>query len=107
MATVTNWRGIAGDAAVNLPVVGSRAVMAYARADLVAADDTAGSFSVTFVNMRTIVGFAVQLVDSGNNVVTDDIDITVSGNVITIADGVRTLAANQIAHIFVVGPSRL
>jgi hypothetical protein len=117
MATLAGWRGVNGDALTNLPVVGSRLVMAYARATLVAADDTAGTLAITFPNMRSITGFWVTILGSGNNLVgsgeiqtdTTGADLTVSGNVLTIADGQSqwVLTAGDIIHVLVVGPSKL
>jgi hypothetical protein len=117
MATLASWRGINGDALVNLPVVGSRLIMAYARATLVAADDTAGTLAISFPNMRTITGFWVTILGAGNNLVgygeaegdVTGLDLTVSGNTLTLADGTSgyDLTAGDIIHILVVGPSKL
>jgi len=82
--------------------------MSACKAVPVAADDTAGSFTVTFPSMVTITGFLVQILDSGNNVITDDADITVSGNVMTIADGsTYAVTADEVHHILVWGTARL
>jgi len=120
MATLSNWRGLSSEALVNLPVVGSRIIMAYARAVLVAADDTDGTFNVTFPNMRSITGFWITILGAGNNLVgydlaegsTAGLDITIgtgaNANRLTIADGgTYDLTAGDIMHILVVGPSRL
>ena len=122
MATLSGWRGIAGDALTNLPVVGSRIVMAYARAVLVAADDSAGTLTVRFPNMRSITGFWVTVLGAGNNLVgvaviegaTTGLDVTIgtgaSANALTLADGSGTaydLTAGDVIHILVVGPSKL
>ncbi len=122
MASLASWRGINGDALVNLPVVGSRLIMAYARATLVAADDTAGTLSIRFPNMRSITGFFITVLGAGNNLVgvavvegaTTGLDVTIgtgaSANVLTLADGSGTaydLTAGDVIHILVIGPSKL
>ena len=48
---------------------------------------TTTSEDVTFPNIGVIKGVIVQVLDSGNNVVTTDIDVTWSGNVLTLANG--------------------
>ena len=120
MATIADWRGIT-NTPVNLPVVGSRLVMAYARLTMVSADDSAGTMTVRFPNLRSITGFFVTIVGAGNNVVgmgeahgaTTGVDITIgtgaSANVLTIADGtsIYALTSGDLAHVMVVGPSKL
>jgi len=122
MATLAGWRGVNGDALVNLPVVGSRLVMAYARATLVADDDTAGTVTIRFPNMRSITGFWISVLGAGNNLVgvatiegaTTGLDVTIgtgaSANALTLADGSGTaydLTSGDVMHILVVGPSKL
>lgn len=101
----------------NLPVIGSRLIMAYARATLVTADDTAGTITIRFPNMKRIVGFWVTVLGAGNNVVgtgeihsnTTGIDVTIgtgaSQNALTLADGTSgyDLTSGDVIHVLVVG----
>ena len=123
MATLVNWNAKGLPAAlVNLPVIGSRLVLAYARATMVTADDSAGTFNVTFPQLASITGFWITVVGANNNLVgvaplegdVTGLDVTLgtgaNANRITLADGTGTaydLTAGDIAHILVVGPSRV
>ena len=121
MATLASWRGVDGDALVNIPVIGSRMVMAYARATMVSADDSDGTFNVTFPQIRSITGFWITLLGAGNNFVgygeaegdTTGLDVTIgtgaNTNRLTLADGQSeyNLTAGDIAHILVIGPSKV
>lgn len=121
MATLANWRGIDGDALVNLPVVGSRIVMAYARLTLVAQDDTDGTVTIRFPNMRSITGFFISVLGAGNNLVgygeaegdVTGLDVTIgtlqNANQLTLADGASgyDLTSGDVIHVLVIGPSRL
>jgi len=122
MATLVNWNAKGLPAAlVNLPVIGSRLVLAYARATMVTADDSAGTFNVTFPQLASITGFWVTVLGAGNNIVgcgeaegdVTGIDITIgtgaNANRLTLADGTSgyDLTSGDIAHILVVGPSRV
>jgi len=118
MATLVDWKA-RPDPLVNLPVIGSRLVLAYARATMVTADDTAGTFNVTFPQLASITGFWVTILGAGNNLVgyglaetaVDGLDITigtgVNANRLTLADGTSgyDLTAGDIVHILAVGPS--
>ena len=121
MATLVNWNAKGLPAAlVNLPVIGSRLVLAYARATMVAQDDTDGTFNVTFPQLASITGFWVTILGAGNNLVGYDLaeaatggaDITIgtgaNANRLTIADGgTYDLTSGDIVHILAVGPSRV
>jgi len=48
---------------------------------------TTTSEALTFAQLSVIDGALIQVLDSGNNVATTDIDVTWSGNVLTLADG--------------------
>jgi hypothetical protein len=48
---------------------------------------TTTSEDITVQGLRVVRGVILQVRDTGNNVVTSDVDVTFSGNVITIADG--------------------
>jgi len=120
MATIADYRGINGPP-VNLVTEGSRASMAYARATMVTADDTAGTFNVRFPQLSRILGFWVTVVAAAGNVIatgeaegdTTGIDVTIGSTVatlnrLTLADGQSqySLTAGNIAHILVVGLPR-
>lgn len=119
MPTIADWRGIENPP-VNLPVVGSRMVMAYARVLIVTADGT--SVTVTFPQIRSIIGFWITLLDpAANNLMgygeaegdTTGVDVTIgtgaSSNVLTIADGQSqfNVTDTHLYHVLVVGPSKL
>ena len=120
MATLADWRGQT-DPLVNLPVIGSRLVLAYARATMVAADDSAGTFNVTFPQLASITGFWVTVLGAGSNLVgyglaetaVDGLDVTIgtgaNANRLTLADGTSgyDLTSGDIVHILAVGPSRV
>lgn len=48
---------------------------------------TTTSEAITFAGLAAIHGAIIQVLDSGNNVATTDVDVTWSGNVLTLADG--------------------
>lgn len=48
---------------------------------------TTTSEDVVIPSLSTIRGAVVMVLDSGNNVATSDIDVTWSGNTLTLADG--------------------
>ncbi|MFQ5641791.1 MAG: hypothetical protein ACE5IR_27770 [bacterium] len=48
---------------------------------------TTTSEDVVIPSLSTIRGAVVTVLDSGNNVATSDIDVTWSGNTLTLADG--------------------
>jgi len=69
---------------------------------------TTTSEAVTFPNLVTIKGAIIQVLDSGNNSVTTDIDVTWSGNILTLADGstFNLDAASQVIYGVVWGTAR-
>ena len=120
MATIADYRGIDGPPQ-NLVTEGSRASMAYCRATMTAADDTAGTFNVRFPQLSRILGFWVTVLGAGNNLVghalleatETGLDVTIGTTVatlnrLTIADGQSgyDLTLGDIAHILVVGIPR-
>ena len=64
-----------------------------------------GTTSVDIVmDLKKILSVIVQVLDSGNNVVTSDADITFSGNTVTVADGSSfSLADTYIIHVLARG----
>lgn len=65
---------------------------------------TATTHTETLRDLNSVDGWIVQIYDSGNRVKTSDADITVSGNVMTIAaGGTFTLLATDIIHIMAWG----
>lgn len=69
---------------------------------------TLGTTTVDIVvaGLSKVTAAIVQITDSGGNVVTSDVDITYSGNTITIADGSSfSLADTYVATIIAWGVS--
>lgn len=65
------------------------------------------SVAITVPGMSTIEGAMVQVLSSGNNVVTSDADVTWSGATLTIADGSSfTLADTMTIYALVWGKAR-
>jgi len=66
------------------------------------------SENISFPQLRAIRGAMVQVLDSGNNVATSDIDVTFSTNVLTLADGAtfNLDAANQTIYGVVWGDAK-
>jgi hypothetical protein len=64
--------------------------------------------SIKIPGLSAIHGAIVQVLDSGNNVVTTDADVTWSGNSLTIADGstFNLDAASQAIYAIVWGKPR-
>lgn len=112
---IRDWKGLVS-APVNVPVVGSRLVMAVAR---VSPADSTSPINVTFPNMRSIAGFIVQVYLSGGNLAgvgeglaTTGIDVTIDGTILNrlvLADGASeyTLESGHEIYIMVWGPSKL
>jgi hypothetical protein len=68
------------------------------------ADDTAGTIDLTFPSISTIVGWFVEVYESGTKDANQDPVVTSSGNVLTIADGSNyTLATTSELYIVVFG----
>ena len=85
MATITNYKG--GSVPLLVETIGSYGPFAMLKAVPSSAEDTAETFSVTVPNIVNILGYMVQAFSSGNNSKTSDVDVTASGNVLTIAAG--------------------
>ena len=111
---IRDWKGLVA-APVNVPVVGSRLVMAVAR---VTSADSTSTINVTFPNMRSIAGFIVQayvsgaLIGVGEGVATTGINVTIDSTILNrlvLADGASeyTLESTHEIYIMVWGPSKL
>lgn len=85
MATILDLNNKAQ--ALNVQLVGSFGPFSMVKATPTSAEDTAESFSVTFPNLSIINFYMVQAFSTGNNAKTSDVDVTASGNVLTIAAG--------------------
>ncbi|RMG04686.1 MAG: hypothetical protein D6726_02910 [Nitrospirae bacterium] len=102
MATVTNYDGDARPGVVE--VLGQFAPIACFKVVPSSSEASAGTLSVTITQLVRITGAMVQVLDSGNNVATSDIDVTWSGNVLTLANGSSfSLAATQNIYCVVWG----
>lgn len=67
-----------------LPAIGSYLpVIAFK----VTISGTTTTENIPFPFLSTIKGAIIQVLDSGDNVATTDIDVTWSGNILTLADG--------------------
>lgn len=63
--------------------------------------------SIPMKGLRTVKGAIVQVLDSGNRVVTSDADITFSGDKVIVADGgTFSLADTYIIHVWAWGNAR-
>ena len=69
------------------------------------ADDTAGTIDLTFPNLSNIIGWFVEVYESGVKDANQDPTVSSSGNVLTIADGGAnwTLATTSELYIMVFG----
>lgn len=80
--TVTQWDGKTGKSP--LPAIGQFLPVVAAKVTI---SGTTTSEAITFPAFSSIRGVIVQVLDIGNNVATTDIDVTWSGNTVTLADG--------------------
>lgn len=63
--------------------------------------------TIPMPGLRTVKGAIVQVLDSGNRVVTSDADVTFSGGNVVVADGgTFSLADTYIIHVFAWGEAR-
>lgn len=85
MATIVNYKG--GSVPLNVENVGTFGPFSLCKATPSTAEDTAESFTVTFPNIANINFYMVQAFSTANNAKTSDVDVTASGNVLTIAAG--------------------
>jgi hypothetical protein len=106
MPTITNYRG-GSDAAI-VEILGTFGPFAMLKAVPSSTEDTAEALSVTIPNLSVIKGAIVQCLDSGNNVATSDLDITWTGNVLTLAAGTTfsDITVNHAFYIFAWGVPR-
>lgn len=101
---VTSWDGRTGPRPVE--ATGSMLPLVLG---LVTVSGTTTSEAVVFPQLTNIKGALVQVLDSGNNVATSDIDVTWSGNTLTLADGstFNLDAAGHNIYVAVWGTSKL
>jgi hypothetical protein len=107
MATITNLN--AGAVACNVEIIGTFGPFSMVKAIPSSAEDTAETFSVTFPNLSTINWYMVQAFSSGNNAKTSDVDVSASGNVLTIAAGssYTDILSTDYFMILVAGKARV
>ena len=97
MGTVTPGKGY---------IVGSYMPIQVFKVAPSSAEETANTMDVDLARwFRTIEGIQnILVLDSGNNVSTSDVDVTISGTTVTIADGSSyDLAATDTIYLTVYG----
>lgn len=101
---VTQWDGKTGKSP--LPAIGQFIPVVAAKVTI---SGTTTSEAIAFPTFSTIRGVMVQVLDSGNNVATTDIDVTWSGSTVTLADGTtfNLDAAGHTIYILVWGDAKL
>jgi len=101
---ITAWDGRTGPRPVE--ATGSMLPLILAKITI---SGTTTSEAITLPQLAQIKGVIVQVLDSGNNVVTTDIDVTWSNNVLTLADGLtfNLDAAGQNIYVAVWGTAKL
>lgn len=105
--TITNWNGDATNkgAVENIGTYNPFCMLKYVPS---AADDTAATIDLTFQNLSTIVGWLVEVYESGVKDANQDPTVTSSGNVLTIADGSNwSLAETSELYIMVFGKPKV
>lgn len=101
--TVTNWDSKTTSKKL-LENIGSFSPVQLFKYVPSAADDTAGTVDITLPGMSTIVGWIADVYESGVKDANNDITITSSGGVLTIADGSNwTLATTSVIYLIVFG----
>lgn len=101
--TITNWDGDASSKRA-VEIIGTFAPICMLKYVPSSADDSAGTVDLTFQNLNTIVGWFVEVYESGTKDSNQDPVVTSSGNVLTIADGSNyTLATSSELYILVFG----
>jgi hypothetical protein len=100
---ITGFNGRAPDRLVE--VIGTMVPLVLAKVTI---SGTTTSEAVVITQLATIRGAIVQVLDSGDRVATSDIDVTWSGNTLTLADGgtFNLDAAGQSIYIAVWGDAR-
>ena len=100
--TITNWNASSTKTLVeNVGSFSPNYMFKYVPSS---ADDTAGTIDLTLPNISTIVGWLVEVYESGVKDANQDPTVTSSGNVLTIADGSNwTLATTSELYIIVFG----
>ena len=100
--TITNWNSYSTKTLVEN--VGSFSPSYMFKYVPSSADDTAATIDLTFPNLSTIIGWFVEVYESGVKDANQDPTVTSSGNVLTIADGSNwTLATTSVLYIIVFG----
>lgn len=101
--TITNWDSLTNSKKL-LENIGTYSPIQLIKYVPSAADDTAGSVTITLPGLSTIVGWFAEVYESGVKDANNDITITVSGNVMTIADGSNwVLATTSEVYIMAFG----
>ena len=101
--TITNW-----DSKTNritlVENVGSYSPICRIKYVPSSADDTAATVDITFPSLGVIVGWQADVYESGVKDANNDITITSSGNVLTVADGSNwVLATTSVVYLEVWG----
>lgn len=100
--TITNWDNKANKKLVE--IIGTFMPVHLIKYVPSAADDTAGTVGITFPGLSTIVGWFAQVYESNVLDANNDITISVSGNVMTVADGSNwVLATTSVVYIMAFG----
>jgi len=101
--TITNWNSDTQSKKL-VEVIGTYLPVQIVKYVPSAADDTAGTVGITFPGLSTIVGWFVDVYESGVKDANNDITITVSGNIMTVADGSNwVLATTSEIYIMAFG----
>lgn len=101
--TVTNWDSKTNSKKL-LENIGSFSPIQLFKYVPSTADDTAATVDITLPGMSTIVGWFAEVYESGVKDANNDITITSSGNVLTVADGSNwVLATSSEIYIMVFG----
>lgn len=104
--TVTNWDSDTKSKKL-VEVIGTYLPIQMIKYVPSAADDAAASVTITFPGLNTIVGWIADVYESGVKDANNDITITSSGNVMTIADGTNwAIAATSVVYIIAFGKPR-
>ena len=101
--TVTNWDSNTKSKKL-LENIGSFSPIQLFKYVPSTADDTAGTVTITLPGLSTIIGWFVEVYESGVKDANQDPDVSSSGNVLTIADGSNwALATSSELYIMVFG----
>lgn len=101
--TITNWDNKTNSKKL-LETIGTFSPIHMVKYVPSTADDTAGTVDITLTGLSTIVGWFVEVYESGTKDANQDPVVTSSGNVLTIADGSNwTLATSSEVYIMAFG----